>query len=48
MESGKYEESPYKVGDRVCLGDGAGTMVKFEGAEHILARQVEILAKLTD
>lgn len=46
MESGETETSPYKVGDTVCFSSSAGTPVKFEGADYLLARVVEILARL--
>ncbi|KAJ8902074.1 hypothetical protein NDN08_006482 [Rhodosorus marinus] len=46
MEGGEFEPIPYAVGDRVIFASTAGTPVKFEGAEHVLVRVVEVLAKV--
>lgn len=43
-DEGKKIEMEVKVGDKVLYGKYAGTEIKYEGEEYLIAKQSEILA----
>ncbi len=43
-EDGKRIPMSVKAGDRVLIGKYSGTEVKFEGVDHVIVREDEILA----
>ena len=45
-EDGKRLPMEVKKGDRVLIGKYAGSEVKFDGEEHVILREEEILAIL--
>jgi len=47
LKDGKVRPVEVKVGDRVLLGKYTGTEVKFDGVEHVIVREEEILAIVT-
>ncbi len=48
MVDGKEIKMEVKVGDKVITNKYAGTEVKLDGAEYIVLRQADILAKVED
>jgi len=46
-DEGKVVPLEVKKGDRVLIGKYSGTEVTIDGAEHIIVREDEILAKLS-
>lgn len=46
LENGTRVEMDVKVGDRILFSKYAGTEIKLEGAEYLIMRQDDILAKL--
>jgi chaperonin GroES len=47
-DSGERVALTVKAGDRVLFGKYAGTEIKVEGEEHLMMREDDILAILTD
>ncbi len=45
-EDGKVIPLEVKKGDKVLIGKFSGTEVTIEGAEHVILREEEILAKI--
>ena len=43
LEGGKVRALDVKAGDRVLFGKYAGTEIKFNGEEHLILREDEIL-----
>ncbi len=44
LKDGKTRPVEVKAGDRVLIGKWSGTEVKFEGVEHVIVREEDILA----
>jgi chaperonin GroES len=46
LESGKTEPLEVKVGDKVLYGKYSGTEIKFNGEDHLIVREEDVLAIL--
>ncbi len=44
LKDGKLRPMDVKVGDRVLIGKYSGSEVKFDGIEHLIVREDDILA----
>ena len=48
LENGERQAVSVAVGDKVLYGKYSGTEIKFGGAEYLIVREDDILAKLED
>jgi chaperonin GroES len=48
MDDGKVSPLEVKVGDKVLYGKYSGTEIKFNGDDHLIVREEDILAILKD
>lgn len=48
LDSGARQAPSVAIGDKVLYGKYAGTEIKFGGADYLIVREDDILAKLED
>jgi len=48
LESGQKSPLSVKVGDKILFGKYSGTEIKIDGDEHLILREDDVLAIVTD
>ncbi|MCM8800575.1 MAG: co-chaperone GroES [Candidatus Omnitrophica bacterium] len=48
LEDGKIQPLEVKVGDRILYGRYSGTEIKIEGEEHLIIKEEDVLAIITE
>ncbi|MCM8780425.1 MAG: co-chaperone GroES [Candidatus Omnitrophica bacterium] len=48
LEDGKIQPLEVKVGDRILYGKYSGTEIKLDGEEHLIIREEDVLAIVSD
>ena len=48
LEEGKVQPLEVKTGDKILYGKYSGTEIKLEGEEHLIIKEEDVLAIITD